>query len=137
MKRSQITQSLRPLMMLLRFLGVDLISEEKSSKLIILYSSFCLLLNVAGQLDVLFYLFKSRTELWNVSYCNLVIDYVNFAIQNVGGHLILLFFFRRDWDNLIQSLFLVEDLLKPQFFIKLHRVAWIGSVSLIFWVLQI
>ena len=145
MVNSQFNQSLRPLLLLLRFIGINLFKINSSSNrcLNISYDAIWLLINSIGQIDVMVFLFQNRdkylmlgvetvkkvTSSWNV-----IIDLVNFTIQGIGGHLALLFVVRPRWGSLVETFSLLEDQLDPQFFIKLHRIALFCVISLIFWV---
>jgi hypothetical protein len=72
---------------------------------------------------------KKITSSWNV-----IIDLVNFTIQGIGGHLILLFVVRPRWTCLIDTFSRLEDQLESKFFIKLRRIALFSAISLTFWV---
>jgi len=108
MVNSKFNQSLRPLLLLLRFIGINLLKINNLSHrcLNISYDAIWLLINIIGQIDVMVFLFQNRdnylmlgvetvkkvTSSWNV-----IIDLVNFTIQGIGGHLALLFVVRPRW----------------------------------------
>ena len=147
-ERSQFQQCLRPLVLWIRFLGIDLSDAEgsfpkKRRWITMLYAAIFLLANIASQCDVIIYLFnnlsnfgvnKTSQSKTITSLLNTLIDFINFAIHGVGSHLILLAVIRPRWKNLMQSFILLEKQLDFEYFIKLRRVTIFSVFFILFWV---
>ena len=147
---SQFIKCLRPFVLWVRLLGIDLSDDEKrnaTSKkkkwFIICYATTCLLANIASQLNVIIYIFfnlstfslveKNKLETVTSSW-NAIADFINYAIHGVGGHLILLTVIRSRWTNLIQSLQFLDKSLDPKFFARLRRITIFSVAFIIIWV---
>lgn len=147
---SQLVMCLRPLVLWVRLLGIDLSlgkTNTRASKhrkwFIICYTITCLLANVSCQLNVIIYIFlnfsnfsldgknqlKTVTSSWNA-----IADFINYAIHGVGGHLILLTVIRSRWTNLVQSFQHLDKSLAPKFFAKLRCITIFSVAFIIFWV---
>ena len=78
MVNSQFNQSLRPLLLLLRFIGINLFKINSSSNrcLNISYDAIWLLMNSIGQIDVMVFLFQYRDN-----YLMLGVETVKMAVS--------------------------------------------------------
>lgn len=147
---SKFSNSLSPLLLWLRLIGVNLIHTKsglcavgKKKCLIASYSIICFLVSVTVQTDVLLYLYwnlceyklhgevqlKTITSSWNT-----VIDLSNYAMYGVGSHFMLLVFVRPRWAGLVECFNRFDNHLDDTFLIRLRRVSWIGPFFILFWV---
>ena len=124
-------------------MGVDLSERTKSATSYKCYAAVCLLLNFASQIDVIVYCIqnvngfsiiglgtlKTVTSSWNT-----VIDFINYAINGILGHLILLFVIRPRWAALIESFYRLEDQLDAKVFIHVRRMTLFATFSTVLWV---
>ncbi len=110
--------SIRPLIIWLRIIGVDLPdistpSTQRNRWLSSGYRAFCFLLHASCQINILRYLFNtglqvflyqtddlgfgSTTVLWNW-----IIDFTNYTINGIATHLALLTVIRLQWINMLE-----------------------------------
>ena len=141
--------SLRPILVILRVLGVDLSndSKEQGSKINFglkgCYSLILFLFNVTAQVACFILLvfnlvgFNGNTEKNNkveetfIFTLNMLIDYLNFGLFCILCNLLLLKSVRQRWNSLIESLHLFENQLEPQFFMKLRKISLLGAILII------
>ena len=158
MENFNFNWSLRPILVILSILGVDLSDGNEITSLTVYsqqckdhnrwlkgcYSLIFFLVNVTAQLASLtllvFNLIKdidessegsTKMDSTLISYFNMVIDYINIVFFCIACHLILLTSVRQRWKPLIESLHLLENQLAPQFFIKLHRISFLGALTIV------
>ena len=160
MENLNLSWSLRPILILLRFLGVDLYdrnNKEQESKIHFLLKAFyflvlfvCNVFAQAGSLTIAIFRFTGKvtsqayenqreTEIQKtaISLLNELVDYLNFTINCIVSHLLLLTVVRKQWKKLIESFHLLEkQQLETQFFIQLRRVSILGSILIVTLVLN-
>ena len=160
MENLNLSWSLRPILILLRFLGVDLYdrnNKEQESKIHFLLKAFyflvlfvCNVFAQAGSLTIAIFRFTGKvtsqayenqreTEIQKtaISLLNELVDYLNFTINCIVSHLLLLTVVRKQWKKLIESFHLLEkQQLETQFFIQLRRVSILGSILIVTLVLD-
>lgn len=142
--------SIFPMIIWMRILGVDLreISADSSVQrhhrwLMFLYSGFCFLCHLAGQIDILCYLqrnqkqgslersgglhFDTSTAAWNA-----VIDFVNYALHGIGTHVIMLTVVRKRWMDLMDTFHRSKDVFTHDKYIQIRKIATFGVAYVIF-----
>jgi len=65
------------------------------------------------------------------SEVNEIIDYANYGVYNIGGHLILLTFFRPKWNVSLKTLCRFESQLNAEYFVKLRRISYLGVILIV------
>lgn len=123
---------IHPLVVWIEVLSVGILNGNRN-RLQVFYGFVCLSFNIIDQAVCLYYIFKnfkqhSQTYVSeasfnsNASSWNTAIDFVNFAVNGVGAHLYLIFFFRPRWTLLINAIGKLELFFNAETFIKIHRI---------------
>lgn len=136
--------SIHPLIIWLRFLGVDLPNMSTASRsnrrwLILVYSLLCLSFHATGQIDLLCYVhakwapdsleqavgspYDTRTAKMNT-----IIDFTNYTIHGFGTHIILLTIIRTRWERLKQIFQRFDNVFVDQNYIRIRRMSYFGVV---------
>lgn len=144
-EKQQLLNNLRPILIWIRFLGIDLLKQQRNSNsslffyLWLAYGLLTLSLNFASQVDVLYFFknpesfrfvsggqFESETFFWNI-----IIDYTNHAIHGVGSHLIFFIIIRCRSGRLLEALRSCEHIMEPSFFVRLRKLTIFGVAYII------
>lgn len=136
--------SIRPLIVLAYFLGVDLTQSSKfGQKWKTAFSFTSLIIHAAFKVNsaIIFHaqLFQianfylgeggnhSRTSLWN-----LVIDFINFEVCCFAIHLILVLHLRKKWSSLSKAFQYPTTLFDAVLYDRLRRLSFIGVAYIVF-----
>lgn len=133
-----VLHSFNPLLTWMRLIGITNV-KSKCLSLEHVYGLLCLLFDVVGELDVLYYLkspelyisafgdcFNSFTFSWNIT-----VDFINFAIQGVGAHLILFVVVRHRLFHLLNALRHCEFILDSAFYTRLRHLCIAGVIFIV------
>jgi hypothetical protein len=147
-----LIKSLRPLVLLFHWIGIFLPIDLKCSVSLSLkrrtanwcYVVTCFVVNVASQIvSFLFFLqpiatSESRNYDTSITYYNAIFEYAHFTLTNVAIHFNLLTIVRPRWAALIESFQHIERfILRPKFFVRLHRFSLFVVYFIMFMVNQL
>lgn len=144
--------SVRPLIIWLHILGVDLPDAIYSSKsycrwLSLAYRIFCFLLHTSGEINsLLYYLlgtkndvhFLSLEQTYGAIYItttatwNWAIDFINYAVHGIGIHVILVTVVRAQWVDLTKIFQRLQEILPDENYIRIRRLSSFGVAYIIF-----
>ena len=145
--------SIRPMIILLRIIGVDLpgcsaISSAQRNRrwLILVYRIFCFLCHISSRIHILHYwspmlliaLFHNQTD-DAISYLdssatakwNMIIDLANYLIHDIGIHLILLTFIRAQWVNTMEIFQRLNVIFTAENYILMRKISFGGVIYVI------
>ena len=144
--------SIRPLVIWIRILGVDLPADISNSIysccrcgfiLLRIYGVICLLFRAIGEIEkCLFFLYCKKTtfeRVGGVNYewtttatWNVIIDFTNYAVRSLGIHVMLVTVIRTRWIHFLmeisqRSTFVFTD----ENYVRLRRISFLGVVYVI------
>ncbi len=144
--------SIRPMIIWLRIIGVDLPGCSTSSVqrnrrwLILVYRVICFLFHIFCQIHILHFMYPmllrallnnqidnlissldtSSTAIWNM-----IIDFANYSIHGIGIHLILLTVIRVQWIDTIKTFQRLNIIFADENWIRIRKISFVGVIYVI------
>lgn len=139
--------SIQPIAVWIRILGIDIpnIFTKPSQRFrcfTFIYGTLCFLINVTGQGDILYFLHRQRMQnslelLGGIhlnsttSSWNFIIDFINYSIYSVGGHLILLVIVRPRWTAMVEYFTNAHLLFNEEHYVRVRKLSLWGIILII------
>ena len=154
--KKRMSWSFRPILIWIRWIGIDIREDDKHKSRWQIYGLLCLLFNLACEADVLNFLrrpelyyysrpsemdyslsnstdfnraeYNSITSSWNG-----IIDFTNYAVHSIGSQLLLLTVIRPRWGNLMAILKRCESQLgdAKDFYVNMRKMSIFGVIYVI------
>lgn len=129
--------SIHPLVIWIRILGVDIpgdVSTEcsRSRVFAFIYGLLCFLIHFAGQSDVLYVLYlglmhdESATASWNLN-----IEFINYTVFAISGHLILLVIIRPRWITMMERFQRLDFSFNYEYYVRIRKLSFYGVIFII------
>ncbi|EFX88066.1 hypothetical protein DAPPUDRAFT_311619 [Daphnia pulex] len=139
--------SIRPLIIWLRIIGVDLPdtstpSTQRNRWHISVYRAFCFLLHASCQINILRYLFNTGLQVFlyqtddlgfgtTTANWNWIIDFTNYTIHGVGIHLVLLTVIRFQWIDTMEIFQRLNAIFTEENYIGIRKISYWGVIYVI------
>jgi hypothetical protein len=139
--------SIRPLIIWLRIIGVDLPdtstpSTQRNRWHISVYRAFCFLLHASCQINILRYLFNTGLQVFlyqtddlgfgtTTANWNWIIDFTNYTIHGVGIHLVLLTVIRFQWIDTMEIFQRLNAIFTEENYIGIRKISYCGVIYVI------